>query len=140
MQKARGLFPVKTAFQIAEITRYSVRSCEAWMAGETKIPADALVALIRSEHGLDFLAAVMADSRPPWWGWLLRLGVAASAMRRRAADRRLLEQALSADQDITDAIADADALLVRTTNVHRPFSDALGAMVGAPHRAVARKT
>lgn len=138
MQKARGLFPVKTAAHLSEITRFSLRSCEAWMAGDTKMPADALTALLHSDWGLDFLVCVMAQNRTRWWTWLLRAGAAATVIRRRAADRRLLESVLNADRDLADALARTEvALSFQDQDATRPLLDALGAMGGVPGRSLA---
>jgi hypothetical protein len=64
---ARGIFLVKTALQLAEITGYPLRTVESWLTGAVKIPSDAFVALLHSEHGRDFLSAVMAGSTWRWW-------------------------------------------------------------------------
>jgi hypothetical protein len=67
MQKSRDLFSVKTAHHLAEITGYSLRTTEYWLSEKVAIPSDALAALIQSEWGREYLAAVMADSTPRWW-------------------------------------------------------------------------
>lgn len=135
MQKARALFPVKTAQHLSEITGYSLRACEAWLGDEAKIPVDAYAALIRSQWGLEFIIVGMGPARPAWWAWLLRAGAVASAMRRRAADRRLIEQALDAERDLSAAIARASAF--SDEDFHRPYVDAFSSMAGAPDRPLA---
>lgn len=67
MRKSREVFPVKTALYLADETGYSVRACERWLAGEAVIPSDGLAALLHSEKGRDFLAAVMTEQTPRWW-------------------------------------------------------------------------
>lgn len=67
MQISRGLWPVKTSAHLADLTGYSTRACEAWMSGHAVLPSDALAALLRSEQGREFLAAVMTDTTPRWW-------------------------------------------------------------------------
>src|SRR3954465_12592256 len=64
---ARGLFPNKTAMQLAEITGYPLRTVESWLTGSVKIPSDAFVALLHSDYGRDFLSAVMTAAVPKWW-------------------------------------------------------------------------
>jgi hypothetical protein len=129
--RARTLWPVKTAAQLAEITGFSQRACEAWLADDAKIPADALAALIRSTAGLYFLVAIMGAAKPPWWFWFLRASAVASAMRRRADDRKLIERAMGADHELATTMARAAAALsVQDEEFARPWADALGAMAG----------
>jgi hypothetical protein len=67
VEKARELYPVKTAMQLAEITGYPQRTVEYWLTGDKKIPTDAFVALLHSDQGREFLAGVMTDATPRWW-------------------------------------------------------------------------
>ena len=67
MQISRGLFPLKTAHHLSEITGYSLRSCEYWLSENSVLPADALAALIQSEWGREFVAGLMTQSTPRWW-------------------------------------------------------------------------
>lgn len=67
VEKARELYPVKTALQLAEITGYPQRTVEYWLTGDKKIPTDAFVALLHSDQGREFLAGVMTDATPRWW-------------------------------------------------------------------------
>lgn len=67
VEKARELYPVKTALQLAEITGYPLRTVEYWLTGDKKIPTDAFVALLHSDQGREFLAGVMTDATPRWW-------------------------------------------------------------------------
>jgi hypothetical protein len=137
MRAAQSLFPSKTAPEIAAIAHVSVRAVEHWMSGDREISTDALARLLRSEHGLQFLVALMGEARPRWWTWFLRIGVVSRVLRRRQADMKLLREAIDADRDITAAISRADALLVQDEEFHRPFADALGAMAGLQNRALA---
>lgn len=67
IDKARELYPVKTALQLAEITGYPLRTVEYWLQGTHKIPTDAFIALLHSDQGREFLAGVMTDATPRWW-------------------------------------------------------------------------
>lgn len=67
IDKARELYPVKTALQLSEITGYPQRTVEYWLTGKSKIPTDAFVALLHSDQGREFLAGVMTDATPRWW-------------------------------------------------------------------------
>ena len=134
MKKVRQVYPVKTAHYLHLLTGYPLRTCEYWMSRE-RLPSEAVWALLQSERGLEFLVAGMSDARPKWFGWVLRLGVAGSVMRRRAADKKLLEQTLDAERDLANTIA-ATAML-QDEEFHRPFLDALGEAGGIQNRAVA---
>lgn len=97
MQQSRSSWPVKTALHLSEITGYSTRACEAWLAGKAVLPADALAELLRSENGREFLAAVMAESTPRWWlrlkAWLSAVDLAVEQAKHRRKLRKLLDDA-----------------------------------------------
>lgn len=97
MRKSRDIFPVKTAHHLSDITGYSMRAAERWLSERVAIPADALAALLHSEWGKDFLAAVMADNTPRWWlrlkAWIDAIDLAAEERKHRRKLRRLLDDA-----------------------------------------------
>lgn len=64
MQKARTLFPYKTAQHLVELTGYPLRTVEYWLS-KNRLPGEAIGALIQSEHGFAFVEA-MAE-RTSWW-------------------------------------------------------------------------
>jgi hypothetical protein len=64
---AYELWPRKTAAELALRSGASVRTCERWIGERCGVSADALAELLRSEEGLKFLEAIMADARPVWW-------------------------------------------------------------------------
>jgi hypothetical protein len=96
MQISRGLFPLKTSQHLAEITGYSVRSCEYWLSEKSVLPADALAALIQSEWGREYLAAVMAQTTPRWWltfkALLKRISLEAAQAREERLYREMLDE------------------------------------------------
>jgi len=96
MQKSRDFFPLKTAHHLAEITGYSLRSCEYWLSERAVIPSDALAALIQSEWGRDYLAAVMTETTPKWWlvmkAYLKRISFEAQQARQDRDYRKMLEE------------------------------------------------
>lgn len=98
MLRAHALWPVKTAQKVAEITGYSSRAVENWDAERARIPADALAALLQSEWGREFLAAVMAEAQPRWWIKLKAFFNALDVMAMQRVTRRKLKEALDADQ------------------------------------------
>jgi hypothetical protein len=97
MLHAHSLWPAKTAARVAEITGYSSRAVENWDAERARIPGDALAALLQSEWGRGFLAAVMADAQPSWWMKLKAFFNALDVMTMQRATRRKLKEALDAD-------------------------------------------
>lgn len=94
MQKSRDLFSLKTAHHLAEITGYSLRTCEYWLSEKVVIPSDALAALIQSEWGREYLAAVMVDQTPRWWLSLKALIARMSADAARAIQERKYREML----------------------------------------------
>lgn len=100
MQKTRDVFPIKTAHHLADITGYSLRTAEYWLSEKVVIPSDALAALIQSEWGREFLAAVMTDSAPRWWmtlkAYLKRISIEAQQARQERDYRELLDAEVEA--------------------------------------------
>lgn len=103
MQKTRDIFPVKTAHYLADITGYSLRSCEYWLSEKVVVPSDALAALIQSEWGRDYLAAVMADSTPRWWLVLKALLKRMSADAARAHQEKTYREMLDEEAEVARA-------------------------------------
>ena len=101
MLHAHDLWPAKTAASVAEITGYSTRAVENWDADRARIPADALAALLQSEWGRGFLAAVMAGNEPSWWMKLKAFFNALDVMTMQRATRRKLREAIDADAAFT---------------------------------------
>lgn len=67
-QSARRLYPHKPGTVLhltAELG--DERLCQRYASGEVKPPAYFLRALLRSEHGWQWLSAVMDGSDAPWW-------------------------------------------------------------------------
>lgn len=133
----RKLFPRKTWLHVIALTGISERSAKYRMSEERPFTGDEIARLLRSEHGLDVLAAIMGGARPMWFRRLLQQRAVSDARRFEQVARRRLQEALDADRDLTAAIARADALLVCDADFHRPHADALGAMAGLPRRAMA---
>jgi hypothetical protein len=132
MQKARELFPNKTALHLVEITGYSQRTCEYWLSGDAKLPADALAMILRSEWGLDFLQVAMAESRASWWRKLAAYFATITAVKLQKAARRKMQEAIDADGEL-------DALLQQDEAFYRPHADAARAVAKSPRGAIARR-
>jgi hypothetical protein len=92
MRAAQAIWPRKTAAELSVITGSGVRACEYWLSRKTEMSADALVALLRSESGLEILEAVIGDARPSWWKAFART-IELSRLRKAQDDtRRRLER------------------------------------------------
>jgi hypothetical protein len=97
VETARTVFPIKTALQLTEITGYPLRTVERWLTGKVKIPADAFVALLHSEHGREFLAGVMTDNTWKWWLQLKAFFGAIDLAVAQRIHRRKMKALLDAD-------------------------------------------
>lgn len=139
MHAARGLWPLKTAAQVAARAGVHPRTAEYWLAGSREMSAEALAHLLRSEEGVQFLAAVMARARPAWWSALLRAGVLGGIARRREADLRLLRKVAETDAETTRHYP--AALLLQDEDFYRPLLEGPRlAAAGGADRPVAAAT
>ncbi len=92
MRLARVLWPAKTDLELAAITKTSDRTCRYWLSRKTDLSADALVELLRSEHGLKFIEAIIGDAKPTWWRAFKRSTDLALLRQRHEEIRRELER------------------------------------------------
>jgi uncharacterized protein YutE (UPF0331/DUF86 family) len=95
-----------------------------------------LAIMLRSEHGLRFLSAVMADARPRWWVAFKSQAAITNARRHEAAARRSLQEAVDATADLSAAIARTEIL--PDQDFHRGHVDALRTMAGVSDRTMAQ--
>ncbi|MCC8963729.1 hypothetical protein H8A95_15775 [Bradyrhizobium sp. Pear76] len=63
----RRWWPKKTAAHVAHIANVSERAVQFWLARETGLSLENVIALLRSDAGYDVLEAVMGDSDAEWW-------------------------------------------------------------------------
>lgn len=106
------------------------------MSGQRDFSASEIAALLRSERGLDFLAAIMTDAEPKWWV-MVRSAFKLGAMRRH---RQQLQEAINEAERLGDTLARAEtALGVCDAEFHRPQIDALDAIRSDLCRSLARK-
>jgi hypothetical protein len=125
VRAARALWPRKLSANLSAIAEVEQRTAERWLAGTQDMSADALARLIRSEHGMEFLAAIMADAPPRWWG-RLRATSKVAAMRR---EQLRIQEALHEAEQLAATLARAEtALAVSDEDFHRESIDALGSM------------
>lgn len=63
----RRLFPQKTGFSLHLATGFCERTCYKYASGQTKPSANLICALLHSEEGDEWLAAIMSGSTAKWW-------------------------------------------------------------------------
>lgn len=127
--------------ELARTAKVSPRSVEYWGDGRS-LSSDALANLIRSEEGYRFLEAVMAGAKPKWWRLCVPLmdfaEVREMQIAARKKMRRAVQGALDADDSLSASIAATEAALpFSDEEFRRPHLDAMRAMAGPSHRAVA---
>lgn len=140
MRVARAVWPTKTSWNLHNVTGYHLRTCEYWLCGRSPIPSDALVSLIRSHWGREFLAGLMVQAQPRWWVRVCSYFAALDAMAMNRIARRRLKEAVDADNELNASIARADALLFQDEDFYRPHLDGARALGRTPDRALAAPT
>jgi hypothetical protein len=131
-----AIFPRKTWLRLVELTGLSERTAKYRMSGKRDFSASELAVLLRSEHGLDFLAAIMGEASPRWWV-MVRSAFKLGAMRRH---RQQLREAIDEAERLGDTLARAEtALGVCDEDFHREQIDALGEIRRGLHRPLARR-
>lgn len=135
----RAAFPEHARKLIASIFGASDGAVKKKLEGDRPFSADELAALLRTERGFDLLTAIMADAQPKWWVLCSAFMEVREAHRLQAKARvrirRAIRSALDADTYLTAAISRAEAF--QDQDFHSPHADALRAMGGVPHSAVA---
>lgn len=96
LTEARRLWPRKTAAEIAARTSATPRTAENWLARVHDMPASAVMDLLRSDRGADFLDVIVQAMPPKQW----------AAFRRKIRDevRRELLADLARQRDEIDSI------------------------------------
>lgn len=93
----RAVWPVDTVKQVGRVTGKSLRAIKYQLAGRDPAYHD-IVAIIRSEHGYDFLQHVMGEANPKWWRTVQHArGI--GALRKQVAEqsRRIAQLELAID-------------------------------------------
>lgn len=138
VQCVKAIFPRKTWAWLATLIDVPERTAKHRIAGTREFSVDELRALLRSEHGLEILSALMEGADSKWWRQFRVMMKAVSARMVRARIARELSEAIDADRDLSAAINRAEAALsFSDEEFNRPHVDALRAMSRVPHRAVA---
>jgi len=63
----KATWPKKTSAHVSHVTGVSERAVQFWLAGETRMSLEHVVALLRTSEGFLVLAAVMGDCKEEWW-------------------------------------------------------------------------
>lgn len=91
MQAARGWWMNKAAAELATIIGCEVRSAERYLAGDRTPDAEAVLAILRSEHGAKLVEAAVADlpadRQRAFWNEMAMAVVRATAATERNALR-----------------------------------------------------
>lgn len=151
----RAKNPYKTWAFVADLFGLKERSAKHRLANSRAYTIEELQALLRSEDGLDYLAALMGDAEPKWWWWAKQVMAVAAIKRRRAEDeqeilkletsapaevgaRRRIKGALDANRNLKASIDRAEtALGFRRPDVDSRDAHAVRGKPGASHRAMA---
>lgn len=64
---AKGLWPNKTAANFAACAKVNQRTAEYWLARKSGMSLENFMALLQSDHGLEFIEAAMGNARPVYW-------------------------------------------------------------------------
>lgn len=129
----RAIYPLKTWAFITEHLRLCERSAKHRLAGSRPFTADELAALLRSEDGLAFLSALMAESEPKWWV-LVKSHIRHTTFKQRQAQARRELEALIHESNRLQA--GETALLLSDEEFYRPHLDP----ARAAHSPVGRRT
>ena len=82
---AKTLYPVKAGTALHYLTGFDERTCYRYAAGDSKPPAYFLRALLRGDHGEQWLNATMASCNSQWW---LELGAAREFLSQYRISKR----------------------------------------------------
>lgn len=94
----RTVWPSDRTKNYMRLTGKSERAAKYQLAGETQPSYSDIVAILRSEHGFDFLKHVMGEATPKWWK-SVRKARGLGDMRRQLADqqRRIAQLEMALD-------------------------------------------
>jgi hypothetical protein len=133
------LWPVKTDYELAYRVGSSDRACREIVSGRSTLSTERLAQLLRSEEGIVFLAAIMANAKPGWWVGFLEQTKIHDARKKAARLQRELRETMNAVDETAAAIARAEtAAAVCDEEFHRPHIAAMRSMARVQNRAVAK--
>lgn len=80
----------KIAIELARSAKVDPRTCERWLSLRTGISADALIALLRDDDGIEFLDEALGPVKPKWWPALKRSAQYEELWKRQEEQRALV--------------------------------------------------
>lgn len=87
-QACRSLVPNDGGLALHVLTGFEERTCYRYAAGDRKPPAYFLRALLRSEHGWQWLAVLMDGSDAQWWTDIQRARLRSAAIDKADNESR----------------------------------------------------
>lgn len=64
----KAFWPGKTAAKVSYVASVSERSVKFWLAGETRMSLENVIALLKTDAGYEILQAVLGnDCKAEWW-------------------------------------------------------------------------
>lgn len=88
----RAVWPVDRTKNYMRLTGKSERAAKYQIAGDSQPSYTDIVAVLRSEHGFDFLQHVMGDARPKWWRGVQKARGLGDMRRQLAEQQRRIAQ------------------------------------------------
>jgi hypothetical protein len=126
----------KPSAVLADWLHVSERTAKRKINGYRRLSDDDLGRLIRSEQGFEFITAIMAGYQPTWWHICEPLMDAADIRKMQMAAqkriKKILGDAIDADQSLSASIARADALAFYGSEQAGVHADALRSMARPP--------
>lgn len=136
----RKIFPRKCWVELTILLRLSERTAKHRLAGTREFSAAELADLIRSEHGLEVLAAIIGSAKPTWWVRFKTMATFIDARVEANAAARKAKEAMDALAETNTIIGQAAARFVQDEEFHRSQVDAMCAVAGAARGAMASKS
>lgn len=95
----KDIWPRKTISHASYATGVSERAVKYWLAGETRMSLEHVVALLRTDDGYEILEAIMGDCKAEWWlTTKVAHGLRQSRRAIRAQQKRIDELRAQRDQ------------------------------------------
>lgn len=142
LRVAQGLFASKVVQNVIAETGASESTVKRWKSGRREMGVEDFAKLLRTEEGVLYLTAVMAESQPTWWQMFCAHLDKADAQRLQAQARNRLRRAvtrgLDADAALTAAINRAEVLAFQDPEFSGAHVDALRSFGRVPNSAMAQ--
>lgn len=122
----QNLFRENARKILAGVLELSLGAAKKKLSGERRLSAEEASLLLRTEHGIHFLAGVMGEARPAWYRGFLAHVAAGNARRALRRQEQELREAINAVENLNGAVVRADAALAfQDEDFMRPHVDGL---------------